>query len=124
MATVDANGNFHGRNGRFIPKHSYDYPDEDIVIELEEKAPLVEIPPDTEHILTKEEYSAVAQHLANLKRKYGDNFPDLQEHPFVLGDSLIILNGTFEEFTVDYKGSKDQFLYYFFKEQDDYENSD
>ena len=34
MATLDANGNLHGRNGRFIPKDSYDISDEDIIIEI------------------------------------------------------------------------------------------
>ena len=120
MAKVDANGNFHGRDGKFIPKHSYDYPDEDIVIELEEKEPLVEIQPDTEHILTKEEYSAVAQHLANLKRKYGDNFPDMSDgYPLIIGDKYIIISGSFEEFTVDFKDELKHLLHYFDKEKDE-----
>ena len=72
MSKIDAKGNIHGRDGRFLPKHSSES-DDDIVIELPEKEPIVVNPADviddnfTEYptiLLPLSEYKMVMSELA------------------------------------------------------------
>lgn len=42
MSKIDAKGNVHGRDGRFLPKHTYNDNESDaVIIELKKKEPLV-----------------------------------------------------------------------------------
>lgn len=107
MSTTDAKGNIHGRDGRFLPKHTYEG-NNDIVIELKEKEPLVIDPPDiiddsfSEHptvFLPLSEYKMVMSELAtNLNEedhKQPIVFKDIRNYRYIavvrgFGDYRII----------------------------------
>ncbi len=119
MATEDSNGCLHGRDGRFIPKHTYD--DEcDAVIEISGNSDIgIEIiPSEYHHQVSREDFSLICRTLANMKRKYGDNFPDIEDGcPIVLDDKVAMVCGFFEEFSINYVVAKNHFLYYLFLEE-------
>ncbi len=90
MSTVDAKGNVHGRDGKFLPKHSYDSDNGDnIVIELQDKEPLVVNPADiiddnfSEYptvFLPLSEYKMVMSELATNLTEEEHQLPIVKKH--------------------------------------------